>query len=81
MKFARWFSFRGCAPRTPIANETDTLLVEPNALGGWGLRFEGEPVSARVGNYATAEDAARIARDNCTHVRVLSLSNHQLQPA
>lgn len=82
MKFATWFSLAAAAPSTPVNNVDDELLVEPNDDGGWSLRFVGEPESARVGNYATPADAERMARRNCTRVRVLaSVSTSEPQPA
>ena len=71
-RFARWFFLVPSAPvRMPTANPEDTLLVEPNSRGGWSLRFEGEPLLKQIGNYATPGAAERIARMNCTHVRVV----------
>lgn len=84
MKLLLWFCMRPIAPRTPVDNTGDTILVEPNARGGWSLRFEGEPLEAQMGNHPTATDAERIARLNCTHVRVLhpvSQTNTQLETA
>ena len=56
---------------TQIDNAEDPLLVERNNRGGWGLRFAAEPAEKSIGNYPTAEAAARIARLKCTHVRVV----------
>lgn len=61
----------GQKPKAPVANPEDKILVEPNDRGGWGLRFDGDPAEQRFGNYPTPEDAARIARTNCTNVEVV----------
>lgn len=58
------------SPRQPVATD-DELLVEPNARGGWSLRFAGEPLDRQVGNYPTPQDAAHIARLNVTRVRIV----------
>jgi hypothetical protein len=58
-------------PAKAVDNPADKLLVEPNERGGWGLRFAGEPVESRIGNYPTPQDAERVARANCTHVEIV----------
>lgn len=55
---------------TPASNPSDVLHVEPNARGGWSLRFDGDAPEHAIGNYPTAEDAARIARANVTNVQI-----------
>jgi hypothetical protein len=62
----------------PVNNAEDLLLVEPNARGGWSLRFQGDPLDSQLGNYATPEDAARVARSNCQHVRVVMPEKQQV---
>lgn len=59
------------AAATPAHNPADEILVERNARGGWSLRFTGDAPDEAMGNYPTADDAARVARLNVTHVRIV----------
>ena len=45
------------------------IYIEPNDRGGWSLRWEGDDVA--MGNYATPQDAKRIADHNFADVEIV----------
>lgn len=57
--------------RKPTDNHDCALYIEPNERGGWSLRFDGDTVEQRIGHYATAEEAVRVAKASCTNVHII----------